>query len=1014
MKVIFFLILTLQLTATKITVMMKINLLSISLLLSFLSSSLSSLGASRYWVATTSGNWNSTSNWSATSGGSSGASVPTSADDVIFNGVGGRNGNCTIDATVNVVSLNISGYSGTITNTSYSITINSGYLTVQSGTLNCGSGDVTLASQMWLTGGTFNGGSGSFSVGNYLNISSGTFTASSGTMNISSNWEHTGGTFNHNNGTVVFNGTGNRQLKMVGNLETFYNLTINKSSGYVGLVNTNDNALVLNDLTLTSSSLNSWNSNQVSVEVRGDVVVSSSFGVVGNYVTLIFSGTANQDFDLTNATNKLDHAVKVNKSSGTLTMLSDCLLDGTSGFTFTSGTLNLNGKTLTNSSYQSYCDGTFTLSGTGTLNSYGWSQTSPSANFTISGASTFIIGLGHFTMSNGTFTAGSSTLDFNGHVQLSGGTFNGTSDTLNLSKNWQHTTAGTYNHNNGTINLDGTFTSPPGSIRMVGNTETFYNLIMNVSGSQVLYSAGDNLIIAGNLTLNTGSLATWNGGDQVSTEVKGDVTIASGFGTSSADVTVKFTGTTATQNLSLGSPAKILGNIVENKASGEVKLLSNITVASGKSFTVTSGTLSTNGYNMTLNGTSVIQTGATLKIQGIETIGTPTLNSGSSVIYTGRNISETITIKDHGATDYYNLTIDDQNTNKATYQLGNNLTVTNLLTMTSGVLNAGSYVLSLGSVTGTYGEVNNTLPTLNAPNNQNLGTLGYVLTTTANLGSTTIKLGFTPRSSGGNSGIHRYYHLVPTNNTNLNATVKFQYMETELNGITEADLVLFESSNGTSWTVMSSALDATNNHLTVSGLASLNYLTAGSSSAPLPISLLYFNAERTNQNVHLSWSTAAEVNNELFTIERSADGIEFRPVLFLAGAGNSNKILKYDLIDHDAPAGTLYYRLKQTDFDGLATWSDIIVLKQDVDQNAVINPSFNQGTMEVKLPKKFLGLCKIQIYNASGVVCQSNDIVIKSEHENFQIARNTLPSGVYFIHLSYGGKNEIIKVAWQH
>jgi hypothetical protein len=70
--------------------------------------------AARYWVNGGNGNWNSTTNWSATSGGSSGASVPTSSDDVFFDSAG--NSNSTISATITILSLTIdSGYTATMT-----------------------------------------------------------------------------------------------------------------------------------------------------------------------------------------------------------------------------------------------------------------------------------------------------------------------------------------------------------------------------------------------------------------------------------------------------------------------------------------------------------------------------------------------------------------------------------------------------------------------------------------------------------------------------------------------------------------------------------------------------------------------------------------------------------------------------------------------------------------------------------------------------------------------------------
>ena len=64
--------------------------------------------ADRFWVATSTSNWNNTANWSTTSGGSGGASVPTSGDRCYF--YSNKNGSCNIDANVNVYGMSIAGY----------------------------------------------------------------------------------------------------------------------------------------------------------------------------------------------------------------------------------------------------------------------------------------------------------------------------------------------------------------------------------------------------------------------------------------------------------------------------------------------------------------------------------------------------------------------------------------------------------------------------------------------------------------------------------------------------------------------------------------------------------------------------------------------------------------------------------------------------------------------------------------------------------------------------------------
>ena len=91
--------------------------------------------------------------------------------------------------------------------------------------------------------------------------------------------------------------------------------------------------------------------------------------------------------------------------------------------------------------------------------------------------------------------------------------------------------------------------------------------------------------------------------------------------------------------------------------------------------------------------------------------------------------------------------------------------------------------------------------------------------------------------------------------------------------------------------------------------------------------------------VILNWTTASELNNDYFTIERSKDAVEFQPIKFVEGAGNSNSILNYEIIDVNPFLGTSYYRLKQTDFNGKYSFSNIVSVNAGSDN--VFDKPFN-------------------------------------------------------------------------
>lgn len=87
---------------------------------------------------------------------------------------------------------------------------------------------------------------------------------------------------------------------------------------------------------------------------------------------------------------------------------------------------------------------------------------------------------------------------------------------------------------------------------------------------------------------------------------------------------------------------------------------------------------------------------------------------------------------------------------------------------------------------------------------------------------------------------------------------------------------------------------------------------------PLPIELISFSAQKSENNIKINWETASEINNYGFEIERTSTPIaqEWEQVGFVSGHGNSNSPKFYEFIDENAPAGVLEYRLKQIDTDG--------------------------------------------------------------------------------------------------
>jgi len=114
----------------------------------------------------------------------------------------------------------------------------------------------------------------------------------------------------------------------------------------------------------------------------------------------------------------------------------------------------------------------------------------------------------------------------------------------------------------------------------------------------------------------------------------------------------------------------------------------------------------------------------------------------------------------------------------------------------------------------------------------------------------------------------------------------------------------------------------------------------------LPIELLFFKGVTQGNKILLNWETVTEIDNDYFTISRSANAIDFKIIARVKGAGNSTVLLSYNYTDLIIPDSSdiFYYRLLQTDFNGKSSYSGVIpvsVLK-DKPPNVYYNHSSEQ------------------------------------------------------------------------
>nr|WP_294898248.1 DNRLRE domain-containing protein [uncultured Pedobacter sp.] len=119
----------------------------------------------------------------------------------------------------------------------------------------------------------------------------------------------------------------------------------------------------------------------------------------------------------------------------------------------------------------------------------------------------------------------------------------------------------------------------------------------------------------------------------------------------------------------------------------------------------------------------------------------------------------------------------------------------------------------------------------------------------------------------------------------------------------------------------------------------------------LPIELSSFTGKATNNGIALKWTTASEKNNHYFELLKSTDGKNFKTIATIKGAGDSDQKLFYDFTDLEPVSGVNYYQLKQVDFDGESSTSQLIAVKYSLSIAKVsVYPNPATASLNIQLP----------------------------------------------------------------
>lgn len=639
-------------------------------------------------------------------------------------------------------------------------------------------------------------------------------------------------------------------------------------------------------------------------------------------------------------------------------------------------------------------DGTIYLKGN-------WANNQATTNFD-RGNSTVV-----FNGSGGQIIYSADNLEnFHNLTIVSPSVINSNGNDLNISGAWSNYSSAGFIEGTRLVNFDGT------TLQTLNTTggEVFYNMEVDNTANLRL---DNNLTVSNNLELKNGNLL-FNGRTIV---LQNSYTRTNGLfsGTTTSNLSINGTGALATP-LMFAVGVETLNNLVINRASsGTVTLGTNLNLFG--LMNLSAGELILNDKILGLNGT-------------VSGTGTLRGSVNSEISIGGTGVLGTLYFST-GAEELRNLTT---NRTSGVSTLGTILSINNIFTLTNGIITTGTNLIHVTNSTSTAVVSHNVNSYVNGNLRRNIlstGSYDLPVGTSSNYELANITL----NSSSGISYLDAKFSTpnagtVPTgieiDGTPITTLLDYGFWTIEPDALTTVDYDITIISRGhtnggtdpdqhtvvkrvdssSPWVVDQGVHDnstqigtGTSPITAVRSSLSLfsDFAIARSSDFILPIELLSFKACFKNPEVDLLWETASELNNDYFSLEKSSDGKNFFVFANIPGRGTSSVLSQYSFLDEKPFLGNNFYRLKQTDYDGTFSYSDIIVVNTDLHSEAVQILQCENGLKILLLD--ILGKKRITVNDLTGRTIFSEIIMPETTEVFIQLNSNLTSAGIYFVNI---------------
>lgn len=195
----------------------------------------------------------------------------------------------------------------------------------------------------------------------------------------------------------------------------------------------------------------------------------------------------------------------------------------------------------------------------------------------------------------------------------------------------------------------------------------------------------------------------------------------------------------------------------------------------------------------------------------------------------------------------------------------------------------------------------------------------------------------------------------------------------------------------------------------------LDNLAISGNPAVLPVEYESFEAQQRNIDVHVTWSTLLEVNNDRFEVMRSKDSESWEKVGIVMGSGTANRLSSYQFWDRKAaslPEQTLFYQIRQIDVSGQVQLSQIKEVQLSPIHDIKIFPNPTSGKVQIIIPSQGNQSVRLQVLDQMGKLYHSEELSrsFSALNQLYHFDLSRFPRGSYIIQLTsdQGSKSKIV------